>query len=30
MSEGAENQDAQIAQLASLTGLDPATVGGIP
>ncbi|KAH3950424.1 hypothetical protein HBI56_155940 [Parastagonospora nodorum] len=25
MSEGAENQDAQIAQLASLTGLDPAT-----
>jgi hypothetical protein len=29
MSEGAENQDAQIAQLASLTGLDPATVGRI-
>jgi hypothetical protein len=26
MSEGAENQDAQIAQLTSLTGLDPATV----
>jgi hypothetical protein len=29
MSEGSEDRDAQIAQLASLTGLDPATVGGV-
>lgn len=30
MSEGAEDRDAQIAQLASLTGLNPEQVRGRP